>query len=52
MAQNTTHMRQWFEGIRDERVTHANTATRIGQAFLMLLNYLLDPDTPFLRKDQ
>ena len=45
-------MRRWFEMIRDERVTRANTATRIGTAFLMLLNYLLDPDAPFLRKDQ
>lgn len=52
MAQNTEYMRQHFEGIRDERATHANTATRIGTAFLMLLNYLLDPDTPFLRKDR
>ncbi len=52
MAQNTEYMRQWFEGIRDERVTHANTATRIGTAFLMLLQYILDPDTPFIRKDQ
>lgn len=46
------YMEQWFEGIRDERTTHANTATRIGAAFLMLLHYLLDPDAPFLRKDQ
>ena len=52
MAQDTNYMRQWFEGIRDEHVTHANTATRIGTAFLMLLHYLLDSDTPFIRKDQ
>lgn len=52
MAQNTEYMRQHFGGIRDERAPHANTATRIGTAFLMLLNYLLDPDTPFLRKDR
>lgn len=52
MAFNTDYMRQWFEGIRDERMTHANTATRVGTAFLMLLNYLLDPDAPFIRKDQ
>ena len=45
-------MRQFFEIIRDERITHANTATRIGTAFLMLLHYLLDPDTPFIRKDR
>ena len=52
MAQDTNYMRQFFEMIRDERITHANTATRIGTAFLMLLHYLLDSDTPFLRKDQ
>lgn len=52
MPYNTDYMRQWFEGIRDERMTHANTATRVGTAFLMLLNYLLDSDTPFIRKDQ
>ena len=45
-------MKQFFELIRDERVTHANTATRIGTAFLMLLHYLLDSDTPFIRKDR
>lgn len=48
----TEYMRQWFETIRDERITHANTATRVGTAFLMLLQYLLDPDTPFIRKDR
>ena len=52
MAQDTNYMRQFFEVIRDERITHANTATRIGTAFLMLLHYLLDPDTPFIRKDR
>ena len=52
MAQDTNYMRLFFEMIRDERVTHANTATRIGTAFLMLLHYLLDSDTPFLRKDR
>ena len=52
MAISVDYIRQWFEGIRDERVTHANTATRVGTAFLMLLNYLLDPDTPFIRKDR
>ena len=52
MAQDTNYMRRFFEGIRDERITHANTATRIGTAFLMLLHYLLDDDTPFIRKDQ
>ena len=45
-------MKQSFETIRDERITHANTATRIGNASLMLLHYLTDGDNPFLRKDQ
>lgn len=52
MAQDTNSMERYFEIIRDERITHANTATRIGTAFLMLLHYLLDPDTPFVRKDR
>lgn len=43
-------LRTLFEGIRDERGTHANTATRIGNAFLALLSYLAG--APFLRKDQ
>lgn len=52
MPQDTTHIRQFFEGIRDERGFYRNTATRIGTAFLLLLNYLMDPDAPFIRKDQ
>lgn len=43
-------LREIFEGIRDERRMHANTATRIGEAFLALLSYLCS--APFLRKDQ
>ena len=43
-------LRTLYEGIRDERGTHANTATRIGNAFLALLSYLAR--APFLRKDQ
>ncbi len=43
-------LRTLYEGIRDERGTHANTATRIGNAFLALLSYLAG--APFLRKDQ
>lgn len=39
-----------YEGIRDERHTYANTATRIGNAFLALLSYLAGQ--PYLRKDQ
>lgn len=52
MEFSTEYIRQWMEGIRDEHRTHANTATRVGTAFLMLLNYLLDSDNPFLRKDR
>lgn len=50
MSESST-LRNVLEQIRDERRTHANTATRIGNALLMLLNYLLG-DAPFLRKDQ
>lgn len=32
-------MLSFFEGIRDERNTAANTASRIGRAFIMLLDY-------------
>ena len=42
-------LRRLYEGIRDERHTYANTATRIGNAFLELLSYIAG--TPFLRKD-
>ena len=42
-------LRTLFEGIRDERHTYANTATRIGNAFLALLSYIAG--APFLRKD-
>lgn len=45
-------LRQSFEQIRDERGTHANTATRIGNAFLSLLNYLDTDSGKYLRKDQ
>lgn len=34
------YLREFFEGIRDERRTSANTATRIGTAFLELLGML------------
>ena len=36
--------------IRDERRTHANTATRVGEALLALLAYMAN--APYLRKDQ
>ncbi len=43
MADDTTNkfkkMLSFFEGIRDERNTAANTASRIGRAFIMLLDY-------------
>lgn len=48
--QEITTLRELFTAIRDERRTHANTATRIGSAFLALLDYLAD--APFIRKDQ
>lgn len=43
MADDTTSkfkkMLSFFEGIRDERNTAANTASRIGRAFIMMLDY-------------
>lgn len=47
-----TLLRQRFEAIRDERRTSANTATRIGEAFLSLLSYLENAAGYFLRKDK
>ena len=38
------NLREAFEAIRDERVKHANTATRIGNAFLSLLDYAANAD--------
>lgn len=51
MADATEYMKKFYEAIRDERMTAANTATRIGNAFLLLLQYLTS-DSPFLRKDR
>lgn len=51
MAQDSAYIRQFLEGIRDERGTYRNTATRIGTALLMLLEYIANADHPFLRKD-
>lgn len=48
-AQEISALREMFTTIRDERRTHANTATRVGSAFLALLDYLAD--APFIRKD-
>lgn len=42
----------YLEGIRDERRESANTATRIGTALLRILHYIIDDDSPFLRKDK
>ncbi|MCH3994156.1 MAG: hypothetical protein LKE54_03725 [Prevotella sp.] len=42
----------YLEQIRDERREQANTATRIGTAMLMILHYLTDDSTPFIRKDK
>lgn len=42
-------MEEDYTSIRDERRTYANTAYRIGTAFLELLSYLRS--APFLRKD-
>lgn len=39
-----------FTAIRDERRTHANTASRVGSAFLAILDYL--DKAPFIRKDR
>ena len=49
-AEIISAMRTRFETIRDERRAYANTATRIGDAFLTLLSYL--ENAPFVRKDR
>lgn len=50
---NYDTLRQLFEQIRDERRTAANTAQRIGVAFLSLLDSIRDICSGiFLRKDQ
>lgn len=43
-------LQKLLTSVRDERKTHANTATRIGTALLELLAYL--SEAPYLRKDQ
>lgn len=49
-------LKQMFEGIRDEKRMYANTATRIGDAFLALLSYVGSSSSSasrnYLRKDQ
>ena len=49
---DTSALRQQFEGIRDERRTSANTATRIGNALLALLDVIgnLDLDDKYISK--
>lgn len=51
MANAKDTLKQMFEEIRDERRISANTAERIGNAFLSLLNYASDSER-FLRKDK
>ena len=43
-------LKKSFQEIRDERKMYANTATRIGNAFLSLLSFF--ENAPFLRKDR
>lgn len=49
-------LKQMLEGIRDEKRMYANTATRIGDAFLALLSYVGSSSSSasrnYLRKDQ
>lgn len=49
-------LKQMFEGIRDEKRMYANTAARIGDAFLALLSYVGSSSSSasrnYLRKDQ
>lgn len=45
------HARNTFETVRDEKATHANTATRIGEAFLLLLELLRIEGGQYLSKN-
>lgn len=48
----TDQLKELFEGIRDENRMYANTATRIGDAFLALLSYVGSfSSDKYLRKD-
>lgn len=53
MAENLdlNKLKEIFEGIRDERVKHANTATRIGNAFLSLLEYAANDNGTYLSRE-
>lgn len=46
-----SYLLSFFETIRDEKRPRANTATRIGEAFILLLGYIASIDYPYLRKD-
>ena len=48
---DSSYLLSFFEGIRDEKRPRANTATRIGEAFILLLGYIASIDYPYLRKD-
>ena len=53
MAENLdlNKLKEIFEGIRDERIKHANTATRIGNAFLSLLEYAANDNGTYLSRE-
>ena len=51
MSEITNVIREVLERIRDERQTAQNTATRVGSAMIMLLDYLTGDDSPFLSKE-
>ena len=51
MSEIQNVIRQALERIRDERQTAQNTATRVGSAMIMLLDYLTGDDSPFLSKE-
>lgn len=51
MSKKADEVRSVLEGIRDERRTAANTATRVGNAIIMLLDYLTGDDSPFISKE-
>ena len=56
-AETIARLQTLFETIRDERATAANTATRIGNAFISLLSLAAENDVdieslPFIRNDR
>lgn len=51
MNEELQALRELWERIRDERITHANTATRVGGGGLAIIDYLTGPDSPFLSKE-